>query len=210
MPTDRTDQHVAADMRTIFHPIQIGATRHDPIRLAYRHCHEWQTYVMPVRDTERGGSSSPVEVEERVEDRRVAMQAARDERLLDELVPAFEAEIVLAAYAGRVTPELAEVARMLAEVISRCVRVVDHDKLTTDECRSCARHGKVGHKQYQGHKGVAVYEKAKRYRLCRYCYDAWRADKRLPPIDILDIYHTRGPRAAGVEWAKRRRIPANA
>ena len=206
-PSDHpTDQHnIVLDMRTIFLPVVVCGTPHDPIQLAYRHAREWQNHTMPVRDGERGGSSSPVEVEERVEDRRVAFQAARDERLLDELVPAFEAEIVLASYAGRVTPELAQVARRLAEVISRCVRVVDHDKLTSDECRSCARKGKVGNRQYPGHKGVPVYEKAKRHRLCRWCYDYWRAEKRLPPIDVVDVYHRVSAKAAGRELARRLR-----
>ena len=205
-PTDHpTDQHnIVLDMRTIFLPVLVCGTPHDPIQLAYRHAREWQNHTMPVRDGERGGSSSPVEVEERVEDRRVAFQAARDERLLDELVPAFEAEIVLASYAGRVTPELAQVARRLAEVISRCVRVVDHDKLRTGPqgCRSCAR--KDTKRGFAGHFEPV----SKRYEnrgLCDQCGRFAGANKgKFPPIEYCDIMARQGKHAAG-RWLARRK-----
>jgi hypothetical protein len=51
-----------------------------------------------------------------------------------------------------------------------------------------------------------VYEKAKRHRLCRWCYDYWRAEKRLPPIDVVDVYHRVSAKAAGRELARRLRV----
>lgn len=191
------------DMLRIF---GFGISNHRPIPsvvLAQQHAHDWQAPTLPVRDGERGGSSSPREVEERQEDRRVSAQAIRDGQAMRRLIPELEAELVIASAHGAPTPELAKVARRLADVVNRLTATVDHGLLGAPQCRSCARKSKGPVREYHGHPGVPVYEKAKKHGLCRWCYDFWRAERRLPPVDVVDIYHTRGPRAAGLELAKR-------
>lgn len=217
--------NLVGDIRIIAGTTYVGNTPYPNVVLAQKHAHEWQTHSLPVRDSERGGSSSPVELEERAEDRRVAAQAARDAQDLPGLLLVFEQEWILgeAAHAPKfpvqvaekavwhvpVTPELSKAAERFARVVARCVRVVDHDKIGGDECRSCARKGKVGNRVYQGHKGIAIYERVPRQRLCYWCWSHWTAEKRLPPIDVVDIYHRVGPRAAGLELAKRLRRTTN-
>lgn len=200
----RARENLEQDLRRILGFTVVAGVRYPNIVLAQHRARDWQSEHLPSND-ERGGSSSPTEAAERIEDRRVARQAIQDTDTLTRLVPAFQAELVLASYHGAPTRELAEVADRLADIVARCIRTVDHDALPSNEpeCRSCARPGKVGKVQYPGHKGVTVYEKAKKHGLCRYCYDAWMATRRLPPVDILDVYHRVSPRAAGLAWAKR-------
>jgi hypothetical protein len=187
----------------------VGPVRYPNLVLAQIRSVDWQSERAPAFD-ERGGSSSPTEVTERLEDRRVARQAIRDEHDLAELIPALDAELVLAAYHRSPTRELAQVAQRLAEIVYRCTKAVDHNTLPGEpECRSCARPGKVGKQQYRGHKGVGVYEKAVKHRLCRWCYDHWRAEGRLPPVDVIDLYHRVSAKAAGLELAKRLRRKAS-
>lgn len=217
--------HLVADIRIIAGTTHVGNTPYPNVVLAQKHAHEWQSHTLPVRDSERGGSSSPVELAERVEDRQVARQAARDAEALPGLMLVFEQEWILgeAAHAPKLpvqvaekawwhvpaTPELASAAERFARVVARCARIVDHDQIGGEECRSCARKGKVGNRVYQGHKGVAIYKRVPRQRLCYWCWSHWAAEKRLPPIDVVDIYHRVGPRAAGIELAKRLRRSTN-
>jgi hypothetical protein len=193
---------LADDVRRILGFTDIRGTKVPNLVLAQQRVEEWQSERVPPRDSERGGSSSPVEVAERLEDRRVSTQAARDAVELPSLIDGFQAELVLAAYHRAPTPELAEVAERLARVVTRCVRPVDHDGIdTTPECRSCARPGKVGKQHFAGVKGVEVYEKARKHRLCRWCWDVNAAEGTLPPVNIIHTRHTLGARAAGLELA---------
>jgi hypothetical protein len=199
------NENLRDDLLCILGFTTLGGVRWPNVVLAQRHAVDWQAERTPLPATgERGGSSSPVEVAERLEDRRVSSQAQRDERALSELLPAFRAELQLAKYLG-VTPELLKVSERLAQVVARCTQVVDATKLPQKEpgCVSCARQGKVGKQRYPGHDEVPVYEKAKKHGLCRWCYDHMRAEGKFPPIDVIDIYHRQGPRAAGLELAKR-------
>ena len=197
------------DLRRIFGQTTVGSRQVSNLVLAQEHARDWQAPTLPVRDSERGGSSSPRELDERAEDRRVSSQAIRDEQALIVLVPALEAELVIAAVTGGPTPDLAKVARRLADTVNRLTVTVDHALLSEPACRSCARKAKVQGHLYPGHQGVPVYAKAKRHGLCRWCYDFWRAERRLPPVDVVDMYHVRGPRAAGLELAKRLRAKAS-
>ena len=206
---ERQIANLKADLRQILGSTTRGETQVPNVRLAQIHAYDWQATRTPPSDSERGGSSSPVEQAERKEDRAVAHQAIRDAAALDTLIPAFEAELVVASYRKAPTVELVLVAERLAQVIERCVRTVDHDLLQDPECRSCARPGKVGKVNYPGHKNVAVYAKSIKHRLCRWCHDHWLAENRLPPVDVIHLYHTRGPRAAGIELAKRTRGKTN-
>jgi hypothetical protein len=193
---------LADDVRRILGFTDIRGTKVPNLVLAQQRVEEWQSERVPPRDSERGGSSSPVEVAERLEDRRVSTQAARDAVELPGLIDGFQAELVLAAYHRAPTPELAEVAERLAKVVTRCVRPVDHDGIdTTPECRSCARPGKVGKVLYAGHKNVTVWERVPNIRLCRWCYDIQSAEGILPPVNIVHTRHTLGARAAGLELA---------
>lgn len=147
---------------------------------------------------ETGGSSSPSELEERRADVNVGRAASRD---LPEI--------------RRLQRDLAVTARLLRSLVVFHTATVDHSLLPGEpECRSCARPGKVGKQQYPGHKDVPVYEKAKKHGLCRWCWDHARAEGveqgltglgALPPVDVIDIYHRVGARAAGLELAKRAR-----
>lgn len=147
---------------------------------------------------EVGGSSSPVECDERAADRYVGLQAIRDEPEM-----------------RRLYRDLARTAAQLRLRVVLHTAIVDHEKLPGEpECRSCARKGTVNKQQYEGHHAVAVYDKARKHGLCRWCYDYARADGvtngikglgALPPIDIIDMRHRVGERAAGLELAKRAR-----
>ena len=175
------------------------ACGHDRETPVCRECGS-DTQVLPLR------SGRDLERSERLEDRRVGSQAARDLLALDRLLPAFHAELVIAFHSGGATRELAKVAEPLAVLVTRYTQTVDARVLDEEpECRSCARPGKVGNQRYPGFKGVGVYAKAKKHRLCRWCYDRWIVKKQLPPLDLIDIYHTQGPRQAGVEEARRER-----
>lgn len=205
----RVRENLARDIHQILGITTIRDVNVPNLTLTQRRIQEWQVLHLPTTG-ERGGSSSPVEVRERAEDRQVARQASRDHDTLDGLIDAWRAELTLARYTG-LSRELAQASQRLAEVVARYTHPVDHSLLPTTtpaECISCARPGKVGRREYQGHKGIPVYEKAKAHGLCRWCYDVTRAEKRWPPIDIVDIYHRVGPRAAGLELAKRARKQA--
>lgn len=208
------EQNLTDDLRQILGYTILGGVKWQNVVIAHVRAHEWCAVHMPPTSEERGGSSSPVEVAERVEDRRVAAQAARDIQVLPTLREAFEAELVLAKYAGSPTRELAKVAEDLARIVARYTQPVDHTLLPKDSpsCRSCARPGKVGGVQYEGHKGVDVFDLAKKHGLCRFCYRYATADAKakgkkgigqFPPVDIIDVLHTKGARAAGIALARR-------
>ena len=202
----RERENLESDLQRIFAFTEIAGVRYQNVVAAQKRAREWCSTSTPPSGEERGGSSSPVELAERLEDRRVGSQAARDLLAFDRLLPAFHAELVIAFHSGGATRELAKVAEPLAVLVTRYTQTVDARVLDEEpECRSCARPGKVGNQRYPGFKGVGVYQKAKKHRLCRWCYDEWLATKRLPTLDLIDLYHTRGPRAAGVERARRER-----
>lgn len=212
--------NLVTDIRVIAGTTYVGNTPYHNVVLAQKHAREWQSHTLPVRDSERGGSSSPVELEERVEDRRVAAQAARDAADLPGLMLVFEQEWILgeAAHAPKfpvrvaeqawwhvpVTPELGKAAERFARVVARCVRIVDHGVLNEGPkgCRSCARkdakHGFAGHFE-------PVSPRYERKGLCDQCGRFAGANKgKLPPIEYCDIMARQGKHAAG-RWLARRK-----
>lgn len=200
--------HLADDLRKILGFTQVGPARWQNVVLASRRAWEWSSTEMPTRTDERGGSSSPREIGERLEDRQVARRANVYVDELPSLVNRLEGELTVAAALGAPTPELAKIAERLARIVNWLTATVDHDKLpkTADlECISCARTATINGRKYQGHPHVPVYDKAVKHSLCRWCYDHQRAIGALPPIDVIDIYHRVGARAAGIELAKRMR-----
>lgn len=210
----RQTANLTADLRRILGFTTVGGRRWSNLILTAHRTVDWQNPTVPTGGGPRGGTSTATETAERVEDRKVARQADRDHHDLAGLIVAFQAELVIASVGGAPTRELAQVAERLAQIVVRHTQPIDHTRLPADipECRSCARPGKVGGRRYEGHKGIDVYEKAKKHGLCRWCYDHATADAKskgrkgigaLPPVDVIDILHTRGPRAAGLELARR-------
>lgn len=207
----REQANLEQDLRQILGFTVLGGVRWQNVVIAQVRSKEWSSTQMPPSGEERGGSSSPVELAERVEDRRVAQQAAKDAQVLPVLVEALDQELVIAGIDLKPSRELATVAANLARVVARYIR--PETLLPTDapQCLSCARPGKVRGVQYNGWKGVEVYAKAKKHNLCKFCYDHASADAKergrkglgqLPPVDIIDTLHMEGPRKAGLAMAR--------
>lgn len=204
----RDRDHLAQDLRRIFGYTTVGPARWQNVVLATQRAFDWSSEQMPTRSDERGGSSSPREAEERVEDRQVARRASGYTTELPRLIDQLEAELAIARALGAPTAQLGKVAERLARIVTWLTVPVDHDKLpkTIDlECSSCARTATINGRKYAGHPHVPVYDKAPKKLLCRWCYDHQRAEGTLPPIDVIDVYHRVGARAAGIELAKRNR-----
>lgn len=184
---------------------------------------------------ERGGSSSPREVEDRQEARRLAVQVARDVNRLPLIVKHIELAAGVVGHGpnlarltfvyGRVMSEktaadvlpavdakgLETWTRPLAALVARYTETESREgRLPSEDsvpgCVSCARVAYRKGVKLGGHF-APVYEKAKKHKLCRWCYDgsefAGEAIE-LPPVEACDIYHRRGPRSAGTWLAKRR------
>jgi hypothetical protein len=152
------------------------------IALTLKRIQEWHAVRGPSVDENRGGSSSPVEVEERQEDRRVALAAERD--------------------AKRVAALLGE----LSDMCHRYTTPVDHRKLPSElpGCVSCARKRQKGGVEIAGHF-APVADRYKGKQLCMWCGEHLAASGELPPLDVVDMFHRQGAQAAGRELAKRQR-----
>lgn len=141
----------------------------------------------------RGGSSSPVELDERDEDRMVSKDAQW-----------------FVTNAPKMVAQAAKILFDLERASIRMLATIDHSKLPAPKeiaCTSCARKDREGRSDIGGHY-AAVYDKAKKHGLCRFCWEHAEWDKghlnvtRLPPVKACELYHTQGPRAAGVWLAK--------
>lgn len=164
-------------------PAQTGTL----LDLAVDHAEAWAALPVPAHGWERGGSSAPSEIEERQEVVRVARMAvkatARIPEILDEI--------------GRLAIELYDTTQKLTAV-------THPDNYPLDSvigCRSCARTERIGRIQIGGFF-APVYEKSKKSGLCRWCWDYEHANGEPPPVRAIELYHTQGPRAAGVFLAK--------
>jgi hypothetical protein len=141
-----------------------------------------------------GSSSAPSETKEWLEDQRVTRLAMTDDAAL-----------------RRLRKQLAETARDLRASVVRQTMTVDHSLLPADPgCRSCIRTAQVNKQNMGGHH-ADVYDKAKKHGLCVWCWKYARADAidkgfkgvgELPPVEACDIYHTQGPRSAGMFLAR--------
>jgi len=204
-PSER--RNLQADVATI---LGHTTTRRGPVPnvvLAQVHAQTWRNLQVPAPTEERGGSSSPTEIEERRERDRVTATAGRDADQLPGLVDTWQTHLRMSHTQGTVLPGLVDASARLARVIARCTSLVDHSKLPADVdgCTSCARTATINGRKYHGHPHIPVYDKARTSTLCRWCYDYQRAEQTLPPVEIIDIYHRVGARAAGLELAKRAR-----
>jgi hypothetical protein len=138
----------------------------------------WRHLPVP-RHGETGGSSSPGSAKDRLEDGKVGRAALRD------------SEALAKHLAG------------LSDIVARYTVKTDHEALPGPPgCKSCARKRTKGDTELPGHfNEIAARYKAK--SLCRFCGDHLAADKTLPPLDIIDLYHRVGEQAAGKELARR-------
>ena len=199
----REQQNLEADLKLIFATTTVGGVVWQNVVLAQHRAREWASTAPPASSEERGGSSSPVELAERVEDRKVGSQAVKDLIVFDRLLPGFHAELVIAFHSGGPTRELARVAQELAALVSRYTRTVDHGLLPKDVtpgCRSCARLGRT--KTKPGHfEPLSEQERFAKKGLCTWC---GRHTVRgvLPLLDAVDIRVRQGDHAAG-RWLAR-------
>lgn len=185
-------KNLTDDLRQILGFTVLRGVRWPNVVVAQTRAHEWCAVRMPSTGEERGGSSSPVEVAERIEDRRVAAQAARDAQTLPTLREAFGAELVLAKYGGAPTRELAKVAEDLARIVARYTRPVDATELTAPAgCRACSRTIQH-HKQKVGGHYAEVWGKRPSAGLCYRCYEARGRFGVLPPTMWCHLLHTEG------------------
>lgn len=176
------------------------------VDLAVANCEAWISQALPgsSSDSERGGSSSPMEVDDGREAGRVSRQAVRDLPRFDALTRSI---LVSARLLGRksgdelaaVLVELEGDCRGLGQMVARYVVPVDHSKLPPNDprCVSCERVDEFDD----------VWDKAKSTALCRWCWDHREKGARLPPLEAVRIRWERGKRAAGV-WFARQKVNA--
>ena len=182
-------ENFKADLRSIMGFTTLGGVRYPNLVLAQRHAHEWQTERGPSTGEERGGSSSPVEVSERVEDRKVAIQAARDAQALVELHAGFNQELVLAGYKGAPTIELVKVAEKLAKVVNRCIQTVDATTVNAlPGCKTCRRSVTINGEKIGDHY-ADVWDKRPAPGLCYRCYEARNRYGEVPPVMWTHLLH---------------------
>lgn len=206
---DRAHADLRADgTRGVLRWIERG-TKAKPVRvrafdLAVANCVAWIAEQTSSSDGERGGSSSPVEVEDRAEARAAHRQALIDVDVFAGY--AVDAEVqarILVRTSDPLVAVEAAVAldsdcRRLAQVVARYVVPIDHAKLppTDPACSSCARVGEHSD----------VYDKSLKSGLCRWCWDHRGEDGELPPVVVVRELHEKGPRAAGVLMARMVRV----
>lgn len=168
-------------------------------------------------DASRGGSSSPIEEEDRSEAGRLTRQAIADNDALPQTVRALKN----ATTAALAIPALLD---ELIRLWKRNTAVIDHSKLPREipGCASCGRSGNfspiVEHKIAAKVRGTAAADRALEQRLCRWCWDHSVAhaeadgrdateigERDRPPKEACDIMHRQSPRAAGRWLAERER-----
>ncbi len=138
----------------------------------------WRSMAVP-KAGERGGSKTLADKDEAKEIGTVVRQADRD------------AEALARHLSG------------LRVIVARYTVATDHASLPgTPGCKSCARKRNNGERELDGHfNAVATRYKAK--QLCMFCGEHLAAEKVLPPLDIIDMYHRVSAQAAGKELARR-------
>lgn len=196
-------KHLEHDLRMIFGHTILRGLEWSNLELTRARIGQWQHADLP-RSGERGGSSSPREIEERLEDRRVATQARYDAAALPQLVDEFREHLLDSVDAGTPSKQLERSAAMLARIISRYTVTIDHSQLEDPDtgCLSCARTARVNGLLYGPH-WEPVY--SKRTGLCRWCQEGLEAMGHLPPVQIVDLRHRVSPRKATAEWVRMRR-----
>lgn len=211
---DPLDQALA-DLELLCKKVQTGtAARPSTVRvidLAFSHMRDWAD-TRPVRlepEGPRGGSSSPVEIGERLEDQKVGRNALADH-----------------ATALTLVKTICTAAERLHALTIRYTKPIDHTKLPTADdlagCVSCARVKRKGPVSVGGHFAPVDVKNYPREQLCRFCGDYARGDAQLrrlppveledgstrkamgdfPPVEACDVLHMQGAPAAG-RWLAR-------
>ena len=183
----------AHDLELVLRPVEVG-TAARPVTVsrldrAIANIDDWTAVRAPGTsgDSGRGGSSSPVERDERRADERLARQAAHDRRRVRDLVVQIEGAAE-------------ELARLVARNVETAPVRAEDDR-SVPGCLSCARVGVFS----------PVRETAKASGLCDWCYRFARAAVRndggnrvgpieaghYPPRKAVELYHERGARSAG-------------
>jgi hypothetical protein len=161
------------DVGTADRPRQMAA-----ITVTIERIKSWRNVHVP-KAGERGGTKTLEDVDEAKEDGIVGKQALRD------------AEALAKHLSG------------LRVIVARYTNPTDHEALPgTPGCKSCARKRKDGDKELDGHFN-AVAKRYKAKSLCMFCGEHLAAEKVLPPLDIIDMYHRVSAQAAGKELARR-------
>lgn len=196
---DHLDQ-AHADLQLLTKKITTGTAdrpRHPRvIDLALERMTEWASTTPPRNNGTRGGSSSPIEIGERAEDRKVGRNATIDHQTALALIRT-----------------IAVATERLHALTLRYTKTIDHTQLPKPEetipgCVSCARTKKKGPLTIGGHF-APIYENRPYHRtehLCRWCGDHQLVNGTLPPIEACDVYHREGAQAAG-RWLTRRTAP---
>jgi hypothetical protein len=161
------------------------AGRMSLLDLALEHAEAWAGQNPPSVHGERGGSSSPTEISETREIRRVSAQARKDVARIPEICRSVEAQLY-----------------ELYATVRRLTSVVDHSELQETGCKSCARKQKDQHGSEIGGHFAEVHDKAKDRSLCGWCWSVERDSGNLPPVMACHIYHTQAPAHAGRYMAK--------
>lgn len=225
---NRESENLRLDLSQILGFTVVGGVRYQNVILAQKHTAEWQGSGRPgvapgpvvicgqcARDRESGpacehcGATSTVslrsggfsESEERLEDRKVAFQAAKDAETLRQLLPAWRAALVIAGAVGAPTRELSEVSRRLAQIIVRNVTPVDHSKLPPVEepgCVSCDRLNRwKGWRDGRIWQPVSSQDRYSRKGLCSWC-----GKHGVPDVEWVALRHRDGEHKAGRALAK--------
>lgn len=214
------------DLLYVLAEVEVG-TRDRPVKvrrfaLAVRHMDDWLSQALPKHGV-RGGTSSPVESDDRAEAARLTNQILRDASRL----PVVLLTATSSTHAGEFSTAVAE----LYAITVRYSETIHPNKFPTDipGCRSCAReqtkNAKDGHfspvvdeaiaRKVHGKDAAAL---ALKVGLCRWCWDhalaasdkdghPGRITRRYwPPLGAIDRYHRHGPQAAG-RWLAEQALP---
>lgn len=193
-------KNLAADISVILGHTVVGSVKYPNLLLAPRRMEEWISGTLPTHD-ERGGSSSPVEVADRLEDLGVARRALRDLDLFPRLLEGYEQECVIVRYSGP-NESFAKAAEQLAALVRRYTVPVDHDAdLGAPGCKSCARTATVNGKSVGGHY-AEVWAKRPAPGLCYPCYLDRGRFGQIPPVMYVHLRHSES-RATADRWLRK-------
>lgn len=214
---DALDQ-AHADLELLTKKITTGTAdrpRHPRIiDLALQRMTEWANTTPPPHTSgPHGGTTSPTETNERIEDQHVGHNATLDHQTALTLIHS-----------------IAVATERLHALTLRYTKTIDHTKLPKPEdtipgCVSCARTKKKNGVNYGGFFRVIDEKNYPHERLCRWCGDHARADaveRHLPPVELddgstrkamgdyppieaVDILHRQTEQAAGKWLAEQRR-----
>jgi hypothetical protein len=162
------------DVGTADRPRQMAA-----IVVTIERIKSWRHLPAPTSDDGRGGSSSPKEIAERLEDRKVGRAAERHAQAL------------------------AKHLEGIANIVAIYTTATEYEGIGGEPgCVSCARKGEKPDGRKLGGHFKPVVKKYKSRRLCRWCGEHSTAG-RMVDLDLMDLSHREGENKASREYAKR-------